>query len=209
MDLAGPRAHRRKRVGDAVFRVVVRMDADDLGRYFARDRGNDFLDLMRQRPAVGVAENDPARSGLISRPRAGKSVGPVRLVAVEEMLAVDDRLLVLHKDRLDGCADGFEVFFIRDAERNVYVIVPRLGDEHDRIRLSLHDSLETGVVRDRAACALGHPESGKLCIQPGRRIEESGVDRVRAGIAGLDVIDAESVETLRNQQLVFHREVNA
>ena len=46
-------------------------------------------------------------------------------------------------------------------------------------------------------------------MQARRRIEESGVDRVRAGIAGFDVVDAEGIETLRDEQLVFHREVYA
>ena len=89
MDLAGARPHSRKCVGDAVFRVVMGVDANDLGRDFARNRSNDFLDLMRQGPAIRVTENHPARSGLISGPCASKSVGRVRLVAVEEMLAIE------------------------------------------------------------------------------------------------------------------------
>ena len=209
VDLAGARAHSRERVGDTVFRIVVGVDADNLGWDFAGDRGDNLFNFVRQSPAIRVAENNPARSGLISRPRAGERIGRVGLVTIEEMLAIDDRLLVLHEDRLDGLADRIEVIFVGDAERDVDVIIPRFGDEDDRVRLRLHDGLEARVVRDGAPCPLRHAKGRELCIQPGRRIEEGGINRVRARIARFDVVDAERVETLRNQELVFHREVYA
>src|SRR5712691_8513678 len=37
-------------------------------------RADDRLDLVRQRAAVGVAQHDPARAGLVSGARAGERV---------------------------------------------------------------------------------------------------------------------------------------
>ena len=55
--------------------------------------------------------------------------------------------------------------------------------------------LEAGIVGDRAAGALGHAERGELRrLERGIAREELGVGLVGAGIAALDVVDAEIVE---------------
>ncbi len=48
-----------------------------------------LLDFMRQRAAIGVAQHHPARAFLVGRLGAGERESGLGLVAVEEMLAVE------------------------------------------------------------------------------------------------------------------------
>ena len=110
--------------------------------------GDDALDLVRQRAAVGVAQHHPARAGLVGRARDGQRVVAVALVAVEEVLAVDHaprgRASTTALDRLRRRA--CEVLLVGDAERDAHVIVPRLGDEADGVGARVEHGLE---ARDR------------------------------------------------------------
>ena len=63
-----------------------------LARDMAHHLGDDVLDLVRQRAAVRVAEHHPARARVIGCFRAGKRIGRIGFVAVEEMFAIDERL---------------------------------------------------------------------------------------------------------------------
>ena len=92
LNLPRARANRRQRIGDSVFGIVVRVDAHVIAWDVPDDLGHDVLHLMRERAAIGVAEYHPARAGLIRGFRASQRVSGVGLVAVEEMLAVDERL---------------------------------------------------------------------------------------------------------------------
>ena len=88
-------AQGRERVRHRLLGVVVSMDADMVaGNVFAHV-ADDFLHLVRQRPAVGVAEHDPARAFVVGRLRAGKRVSRIGLVAVKEMLAVEQHFAAL------------------------------------------------------------------------------------------------------------------
>ena len=82
-------------------------------------------------------KNDPARARVIRRFRTMQRIDRIGLIAVEEMLAVDQRLAPGAADRLDRGGDGFEVLFARDAERNLDVIVPGLRHEAHGIRAGL------------------------------------------------------------------------
>jgi hypothetical protein len=70
---------------------------------------DDRCDLMRERSAIGVAENGPSGPCRVSRPCAGKRIVAVGFKAVKKMLAVEDRLAAFRKRRLDRLADVFEV----------------------------------------------------------------------------------------------------
>ena len=78
----------------------------------ARDVADDALDLVRQRAAVGVAQHDPARAGLVGGARDGQRVGAVALVAVEEVLAVDHRLALGGAHGGDRLGDAVEVLLV-------------------------------------------------------------------------------------------------
>ena len=66
-----------------------------------------------------------------------------------------------------------------------------------------------GSFDGRAAGPLGHAEGGELGRARALLGEELGVERVGAGIAALDVVDAELVEQRRDGALVLEREVDA
>jgi hypothetical protein len=54
---------------------------------------DDLAHLVRLGAAIGVAQHDPARACLVGRLGAGQRIVRIGLVAVEEMLAIDHRLL--------------------------------------------------------------------------------------------------------------------
>src|SRR5204862_8069818 len=89
LDLPRAGAHRDEAIRHRLLGVVVGVNADMVSGNLLADLADDLLDLVRQRAAVGVAEHDPAGAGLVGGPGAGKRVGRVRLVAIEEMLAVE------------------------------------------------------------------------------------------------------------------------
>ena len=64
--LARARAHGGERIGNRVVGVVVAVDAEALAGNALGRGGDDALDLVRQRAAVGVAQHDPARARLDS-----------------------------------------------------------------------------------------------------------------------------------------------
>src|SRR5476649_790913 len=83
------------------------------------------------------------------------------------------------------------------------------ADEADSVGLSRERGGKPRVVRSRAAGALGHAEGGELRLEPARLGKQRGVGRVGAGIAALDVIDAEIVQEPHDAELIGEREVDA
>ena len=81
-----------------------------------------------------------------SRSGARERIFGVGLVAVEKMLAVDHRLPAGLDRRSHAVGDRVEVLFKRAAERDVYVIVPGFGDEHDRVGIGGEQPGEAGIV---------------------------------------------------------------
>ena len=59
---------------------------------------------------------------------------------------------------------------------------------------------DAGIVGGRAAGPLGHAEGGEFRLRRRLFREEGGVERVRAGIAALDIVDAEPVEHARRRR---------
>ena len=194
-----PGADGGERIGDRVAGVVVRVDAEPLARNDVRDLADDPLDLVGQRSAVGVAEHGPARAGVDRGLSAGERIFRVGPEAVEEMLAVDHRLAARRDGRLDAVGDRFEVLVERAAERDMDVIVPALGDEDDRVGIGGEQTREAGIVAGRASGALGHAEGAEARALRRLRLEEFGVERVRARIAALDIVDAEPIEHARRR----------
>ena len=118
LDLAHAGAHRGQRVGDRLLGIVMGVDAEIFARHMLDDLAHDVLDLVRHGAAIGVAQHDPARTGIVSRLCAGQRVFRVRLVAVEEMLAVDQRLAAFRLRRRNAVADRGEVLLVGGLERD-------------------------------------------------------------------------------------------
>ena len=210
LDLAHAGADRGQRVGNGLLGVIVGVDAEIGAGHVFDDLADDLLDLVGHGAAIGVAQHDPARTGIVSRLRAGQRILRVRFVAVEKMLAVDQRFAALGLGRRNAVADRGEVLLVGGLQRDANVIVPRLRDEADRVGLGIQQAGETGIVRRRAARPACHAERGKRRVRQFRTLgKEFRVGRIGAGIAALDVIDAELVEHAGDDLLVVHGEVDA
>ena len=156
--------------------------------------GHDAFDLRRQRSSVGVAKDDPSSARVISRARAFECVGRIGLVAVKEVLAVDHCLATRRDSGAHAVPDAREVLLERAAERDVNVIIPRFGDEHDRVGVCGEQRGDAGIVGGRAAGALGHAEGAKARLSGRLALKKPGIDRIGAGIAALHIIDSKLVE---------------
>ena len=168
LDLPRAGAERRQAVGDRILGVVVAMDAD----LAARDPGHladDALDLMRQRPAIGVAEHEPARPGALGRLQAIEGIGGIGLVAVEEMLGVEHRLGATRDRQRDALLDHGEILAALDAERDIDLEVPALADHADGRRARPHQRGQPRIIAHAAAGPAGHAEGGELGRLQGRR----------------------------------------
>ena len=139
LDVADPGRHRRHRVGDRELGVVVGVDAPGHGRRVgvgveARPHVADDRDeLVGQRPAVRVAQDERPRAGLARGPQRRQRVVAVGLVAVEEVLGVVDRLAPVIDHEADRVGDHVEVLGRRRAQDLDDVEQPALAeDRHDR-----------------------------------------------------------------------------
>ena len=126
------------------------------------------------------------------------------------MLAVEQHLparLASPPRPTGGC---LEVLLLGGAERDADVVVPGLGDEADGVGLGVEQAAQAGIVGEADARPLGHAEGGEGRARSVRFFSKKArVGRVGAGIAALDIVDAELVEHAGDQHLVLQREVDA
>ena len=121
LDVADPGRDRGHRVGDRQLGVVVGVDAPGHGRRVrvgverAADVADDRDELVGQRPAVRVAQDERPGAGLARRAQRRERVVAVGLVAVEEVLGVVDGLAAAIDDEADRVGDHVEV--LRPASR--------------------------------------------------------------------------------------------
>ena len=202
-------AHRGKRIRHRLLGIVMGVDADMVAGNLRADLADDALDLVRQRAAIGVAQHDPARALVIGRLGAGERESGLGLIAVEEMLAVEQHFAAFGLGGAHAIADRGEVFLLRRLQRDAHVIVPGFGDKADGVGLRIEQRDEAGIVRGRAAGPPRHAESGERGAHRPLFGEEFGVDRIGAGIAAFDIVDAELVEHARDRELVGEREIDA
>ena len=165
------------------------------------------LDLVGQRAAVGVAQHDVAGAlddGRLERPQRELGVG---LVAVEEVLHVDEHPPAVAGEELDRVGDHRLALVERRLQRLGDVVLGALGDDAHRRRAGLDEVAQRGVVVDLAARPAGRAERDERARRQlqlgGGPGEELDVLRVGARPAALDELDAEVVELLGDAQLVL------
>ena len=118
LDLARAGAHRGERIRHRLLGVVMGMDAEMVAGHGLDHVADDGLDLMGQRAAIGVAQHHPARAGLMGGLDAGQRVIRIGLVAVEEMLAVEQHLAAPGLGGAYAVADRGEIVLERDVQRD-------------------------------------------------------------------------------------------
>ena len=186
------------------------VDADVIAGDVFCHGGDDGLDLVRHGAAIGVAQHHPARAGIIGRLGAGQREFGVFLVAVEKMLAVEHDLAARGLGGADAVADRGEIFLVGGLQRDADLIGRCLRDKADRVGPGLQQPCQPRIVRSRAARTPGHAERGETRVLEVRLpCEEFGIGRIGAGIAALDIIDAELVEHAGDQLLVMQGKIDA
>ena len=203
--------YAREGVGDAAAGVVVGVHADPhVVAEVAHDLGHDGLDLVRERAAVGVAEHERA-GALLDRgfEHAEAELG-VALVAIEEMLRVEEHVEPRATQELDRVGDHGHALVEGGLERVAHVVVPAFPDDAHGGRACL-DEVPQRVVRvDLAELPARGSEGDERARVEGElgagAAEELVVLRVGARPAALDEVDAEPVELLGDPQLVLDGE---
>ena len=171
---------------------------------------DDGLDLVWHGAAIGVAQHHPARPGIVRRFGAGEREIGVLLVAVEEVLAIDHHLAPRRLRSNDAVADRGEVFLVGGLQRHPHLISAGFGDKADRIGLGLDECRKPRIVRGRTARTARHAERREFCALELRLVrKEFGVGRIGAGIAALDIVDAEFIQHVRDDLFVMQREIDA
>jgi hypothetical protein len=205
--------HGGQGVGHRATRVVLGVDAEpDAGAPL--HVGHDVVHAHRQHAAVGVAQHADVRTGRGGGVEQPHAVVRVELVAVEEVLAVEeDAAAVLAQER-HRVAHHRDVLLRRGAQRLAHV--PHRGfrdDAHDR-RAGVEQGADLRVVLHRDPGLAGRAERDELRV-PELQLavrgtgEELGVLGQRAGPAALDEADAELVEQPRHRELVGDRVADA
>jgi hypothetical protein len=150
-------------VGHAALEVVVAVDADR-----EVDRGADGTDgvgdLVRQRGAVRVAEDDALGAAGRRRAQALERVGRVVAEAVEEVLGVVDDALAGRRQEGDGLGDHRQVLLARHAHDLLEVQPPGLADDGDHLGEAARERLQALVVGSRDPRGAGHPEGDDAAV---------------------------------------------
>jgi len=164
---------------------------------------------MRQRAAVGVAQDQPARTVVVGGLQAIDGEGAVGLVAVEEMLGVEHHLVLALAGEPDAVADHADGLVQLDAQRDLGVEVPGLAHHADGADLGLEDGDQAGVVVGAAPRAPRHAENREpRPLERGRIAEKLVVGRIRPRPSTFDVVDPQAVELARDRLLVGDAEVD-
>ena len=176
----------------------------------AADVAEDAHQLVGQRAAVGVAQDERPGAGLAGRPQRGERVVAVGLVAVEEVLGVVDHLAAVVGDEADRVRDHVQVLAGVAPRTSVTWSSQLLPKIVTTGRLG-RDQLAAGWGPPPGLLALWRvrPEGRELRVLPGDlagRREELDVLGVGARPAALDEGHAVLVEHARDAQLVRERE---
>ncbi len=212
LDVRGARVDGGQGVGDGAAGVVLGVDAE-AGAGVGQDGGDDGLDLGRQHPAVGVAEDHYVGAGLGRGLDDGLGVLGVGAVSVEEVLAVDEDPAALAHQVGDGVAHHLQVLLQGGAQGEFHMAVVRLGDQGDHRGARLQQRLDLRVLGRLAAGPAGRAEGDEFGVPEvdllARTGEELGVAGVGSRPAALDETDAEIVQVPGDGQLVRDRQVDA
>ena len=199
-----------QRIGDRVVGVVMGVDAEMRARHMLSPTSATMRPIScgSVPPLVShsTTQRAPAAWAVLATMQGVVLVG---LVAVEEMLAIDDCLAALKERCLDRLADVVQIFLERAAERDTDMVVPGLGDEGDDIGVRGEKARHARIIGGGAACPFGHAEgceTGALQLRPLR--EKFGIERIGAGIAALDIIDPETIEQRGDMALVGERKID-
>ena len=166
-------------------RVVVEVDRDtDVAPKYSTTSPHDPLDVVRQRAAVGVAQHEPARARLhraFEHPQAELGVA---LVAVEEVLGVEQHVAGPRRCRNSTeSRDHRHALVERRAERFGDVVVPRLADDAHGADVRLDEVAQRVVAVDLALRPAASTRTRRACSSSSR--SSAGARRNSSSSLGL------------------------
>ncbi|MMZ60517.1 hypothetical protein D1872_226160 [compost metagenome] len=202
---AGP--YRAKRIGHRQLAIVMGVNAQTGVCHASCQHADDVMHFMRHRSAVRVAHDEPIGPGCFRFGHDGKGVFGVVLVAVKEMLGVENNLKTLALQISDGVVDHRQVFFQRGLQRRVDVEVPRFADERGGLNSRFDHPLQIRVMLGQAVFSPCASESRDLCLklQFLYALEKLDVLVVAAGDAPFNIMDTQLIQLLGNLQLIVGR----
>ena len=207
-------AHARQSVGHAAPCVVMGVHADaDVAAEVAADLADDAFDLVRHRPPVGVAEHEGGGALLDRTLEHAQAELGVALVAVEEVLGVEEHDSALAAEEPHRVGDHGDALVECGLECLEDVVVPALADDAHGAGAGLEEVAEGVVGVDLAELAPRRAEGHQRARVEAQLVagppEELVVLGVGARPAALDVVDAQPVELLGDAQLVVDGEGDA
>ena len=194
------------------------MNADGNLERFQRLHGETsfFSDDLRQRAAVGIAQDDHLRTGL---GRGSNRFGSVRGIGrrtVEEVLGIVEDVTPLAAQELDGFENHVQVFFVRDAQNLGHMKIPGLPHNGNRRPPAAEDcfqqGLHAGVILGGHSLSSCHAEGADCAvfqIQLPHLLKVLRILRIAQRVATLHIVHANLVQPGRNLQLVLEGEAHA
>ena len=147
LHLSCPGLDRGQAARNGGFGIVMGVNAKPVARNSCRDHlGRDTPDFLGQRAAIGVAKHDPARTRLMRGPEAGQRIVGIRLVAIEEMLGIEQRLASLRHQVGHRLGDILDIFGKGYPERGLHVEIMGLANKADRARARVQNTGQNLVV---------------------------------------------------------------
>jgi len=172
-----------ERIGYRAARVVVRVDAERHVEY-ERHLAHDLQHLVRHRSAVRVAEHDRRGACVGGRSADLERVARIGLVAVEEVLGVEEDRAIAGGQEGHRVAHHLDVALERGLQGLGHVDRPGLAKDAQRRAPGIEQRIEPGVVFSREVLVARRAEGrddGVLELQVARALEELDVFGVGAG----------------------------
>ena len=205
LHLPGPGAHGRQRIGHGAVGIVVAVDPQRRAGQMLSHGGGDLIDLLRQAAAVGLAQRDHIGPRLGGGGDDLERIGRVAFVAVKEMLGVEDDLQALFLQVGHRLGAQQDIFIERAPQDLGDMQVPGLANQGCGRGLALQDGRQRRVRLDRQVGPAGVAERGDPRVPQlplADLLEKLHLLRIGDGVAALDVVDPEFVQTMGDQQLV-------
>ncbi len=200
----------RHAVGHRAIRIVMGVDADHAVEALA-DLRHDLHQPPGKRAAIGIAQAEHLSASFLCRFERAQRVVRVGTVTVEEVFGVIDHFLAVLVKVRDRLGNQLEIFVERNPQRAFHVQVPRLTENRRHRSAGFHQRPHVAILRHAVLGETGRAkrrQPGVFQMQIARALEELLVFRVRSRPAAFDVIDAQLVQFLCDDQLVVHRKGN-
>ena len=161
------------------------------------DIGDDGFHLTGQGTAVCVAQHNPTRARVHRGLQTCDGIVWVRLITIEKMFRVKQRLAPLGHTMRDRGRNRFDVFIQRDAQGRGHVKIMCFTHQTHRWCARVQNRGQHIIIFGGPARTFGHAKCGKLGVCVWTCLKKCAVGWVCAGPAPFDVINAKIIQRPR------------